>query len=300
MRTPLIIACVLMTTGLSAQHVEIQGKAKITVMDTANTVNSLVVRKPDGELATRQVSSLALPPSMPDTTRTFANDLALAMAVCQCDDLPPALVASALDHGYTAEELIGFGVNAQDLLDVGVTPLELYQLGVPYNELMGKLYQGGFIFHMNTTTGVGLACLTSDIAPRQWGCYGTNLPGAQGIAIGTGLQNSLDIDAGCSTPMIAAEDCLTLVHNSQSDWYLPSKDELWTLHITIGRGAPASHFNLANMGDGWYYWASTEWDNNNAHALCMYLDIYGCPDYAMWSAYKSDYLWIRPIRTFTP
>jgi hypothetical protein len=290
-----------MAAGLSAQHVEIQGKAKITVMDTANTVNSLVVRKSNGELATRQVSSLSLPPNMPDTTRTFANDLALAMAVCQCVDLPPALVESALDHGYTIEDLIGFDVSAQDLLDGGATPMQLHDGGMPYNEIIGNRYGGGLIFYLDTVTGSGLVCRTADIASQQWGCVGINVPGAQGTAIGTGLQNSLDIDAGCSTPNIAAEACLNLVSNGFSDWYLPSKDEMWKLHISIGRGATGTLFNKANMTDGWYYWTSTEWDASFGHVLCLYQDpTWGCPVYEMTAWYKAEGLYIRPVRTFTP
>lgn len=299
MRYILILPALILLYPIQAQHVEIQGKAKITVMDTANTVGSLVVRKPNGELATRQVSSLPPPPPMPDTVRTFANDLALAMAVCQCQDLPTALVESALDHGYTIDDLIGFEVSAQDLLDGGATPNQLYDGGIPYNEIMGNRYGGGLIFYLDTATGTGLICAISDIAPQQWGCVATNLPGAEGTAIGTGLQNSLDIDAGCSTPNIAAESCLNLVTAGYSDWYLPAKDEMWKLHTTIGRGATGTLFNKANMTDGWYYWTSTEWDLYSAHVLCLYQDpTWGCPSYMMTAWFKSEGIYIRPIRSF--
>lgn len=294
-----IVLSSMLLHSIQGQHVEIQGKARIAVMDTANSVGNLVVRKPNGELATRQVSSLPSPPPMPDTVRTFANDLALAMAVCQCQDLPPALVESALDHGYTIGDMIGFGVNAQDLLDAGATPIELYDGGMPYGDIIGKRYQGGLIFYLDTLTGTGLICTFADITPRQWGCVGTNLPGAQGVAIGTGLQNSLDIDAGCSTPNIAAEVCLNLLSGGYSDWYLPSSDELWMLHTSVGLGASPPNANLANMVNGVYYWASTELNQYDGAALCLYIDpTWGCPNYAMWGAYKSDVNRIRPIRSF--
>ena len=63
-----------------------------------------------------------------------------------------------------------------------------------------------------------------------WGCYENELSGADGTAIGTGAQNTLDILAGCSEDGIAAklsadyevtEDGVTY-----DDWFLPSKNEL--------------------------------------------------------------------------
>ncbi len=53
--------------GLDAQHLEGEGKAKITVMDKDDMVDSVVVRQADGTLAVRDVSSL------PDTDP--ANEL---------------------------------------------------------------------------------------------------------------------------------------------------------------------------------------------------------------------------------
>ena len=299
MRYTSLLLVLVMSAAAHAQQVEIQGRAKITVMDTANAEGNLVVRKANGELATRQVASLVFPPGGNDTVRTFSNDLALAMAVCQCPDLPTALVESALDHGYSVEDLVAFNVAAQDLLDAGVTPMALHTAGVPYGSIIGKTYRGGLIFYLDTVSGTGLICRPTDIPSRQWGCQGTNLPGAQGVVIGTGNQNSIDIDAGCSTPNIAAEVCLNLVSGGYSDWYLPSSDELWKLHTAIGRGATGAHFNLAGMTNGVYYWASTELNSLDGAVLCLFIDpTWGCPNYSMWGALKSDINPIRPIRSF--
>jgi hypothetical protein len=88
-----------------------------------------------------------------------------------------------------------------------------------------------------------------------WGCSGTTISGADGTAIGTGNQNTIDIMAGCAEAGIAARLCGDLVEGGFSDWYLPSKDELnklWLSKDAIG--------GFSND----YYWSSTEFDSNNA------------------------------------
>ena len=90
-----------------------------------------------------------------------------------------------------------------------------------------------------------------------WGCEGTLIAGADGTALGTGAQNTLDIVAGCPTVAIAAKSCANLVEGGYSDWYLPSKDELnklWLNKALIGIPSFTSTT----------YWTSTEIDANTA------------------------------------
>ena len=102
----------------------------------------------------------------------------------------------------------------------------------------------------------GLIAAASDQSVgAEWGCFGTVIPGADGTALGTGNQNTIDIMAGCATAGIAARICGDLALNGFSDWYLPSKDELNKLYINrLVVGGFTSEL----------YWSSSEIDSNNA------------------------------------
>ena len=56
--------------------------------------------------------------------------------------------------------------------------------------------------------GGGLIAAPSDAGSAEWGCKNTLIPGADGIAIGTGYQNTINIVSACNTPGIAADICL--------------------------------------------------------------------------------------------
>jgi hypothetical protein len=107
----------------------------------------------------------------------------------------------------------------------------------------------------------GLIAAPTDVpGTGVWGCSGTAIAGADGSAIGTGNQNTIDIMNGCAGGAIAARICGNLVLNGYSDWYLPSKDELTKLYQNIGQGAPAPNTNVGGFANGGY-WSSTEFDN---------------------------------------
>jgi hypothetical protein len=69
--------------------------------------------------------------------------------------------------------------------------------------------------------------------------------------VGTGEQNTIDIEAGCTTPGTAADICANLSLGGYSDWFLPSKDELDLMYE-----------NLKVFGVGGFavtfYWSSSE------------------------------------------
>jgi hypothetical protein len=100
-----------------------------------------------------------------------------------------------------------------------------------------------------------IAAPTDQSAGAAWGCFDTNLPGASETAIGTGNQNTTDIENGCITSGTAADICANLTLGGFDDWFLPSKDELYLMYSNIGQGS-----SLVNVGgfSNDYYWSSTE------------------------------------------
>jgi hypothetical protein len=158
-----VVLVLIFPTVATSQSVEIEGKLKVTQMDTINTENQLVVKQADGTLATRMLSSL---PSPPDTSRSLQSDLLLTLAICNCLSLPPAMIQSLLNNGYSIQDLVDFqisnpdllaagvpvqdlllaGLSVQDLLDANTTPLVLYDGGVIIDSLYGKTFGGGLYF----------------------------------------------------------------------------------------------------------------------------------------------------------
>ena len=120
---------------------------------------------------------------------------------------------------------------------------------------MGDLAEGGIVFYVDESGTSGLVAAHEDIGEFEWGCYGTELSGADGQSLGTGYQNTLDIVSGCSETPIAASEALAYESGGYSDWFLPSKDELIEMYNTIGNGGPLG--NIGSFVNNWYK-SSTE------------------------------------------
>ena len=138
---------------------------------------------------------------------------------------------------------------------------------------VGMMAEGGIVFYVDETGQHGLVAALEDLTEGatidsegnpgyQWGCFAMWLSGADGQAIGTGYQNTLDIVAGCSETPTAASEALAYESEDYSDWYLPSLDELNEMYNTIGTGG--SEGNIGGFSSNWY-WSSSESNNYGAY-----------------------------------
>ena len=160
---------------------------------------------------------------------------------------------------------------------------------------IGDLILGGIVFYIDETGEHGLVAALEDLGSFEWGCHGTDINGNNSSVspeldgIGTGLQNTLEIVAGCSETPIAASEALAYESGGYSDWYIPSRDELKEMYNTVGNGG--SEGDIGGFGNNWY-WSSSEFYNITA----WYVNFFDGGN--TYFANKSSTSRVRVIRAF--
>jgi hypothetical protein len=140
---------------------------------------------------------------------------------------------------------------------------------------------GGIIANL---TGQKFVVSAVDIGISYWGCMGTSVSGADGTAIGTGLQNTQDIiGAGCMDYSMAAWSCSSYSSLGHGDWHLPSQSELDRIYTNRGS------LGITFTSD--YYLSSTEMSSNTAYGRYLTSTSSG-------SLSKDLYFYVRAVKYF--
>jgi hypothetical protein len=171
----------------------------------------------------------------------------------------------------------------------------------PVHLEVGQQYQGGVIAYIDPSGQHGLIASPSDLTVTiNWS--DTIQTGATGTIIGSGQDNTNTIIAHHGKQgFYVALECDKYEENGYSDWYLPSKDELYQLYknrVAIGgfkKDPNASPYTTM-------YWSSSEYSKTRAWCLNFYDGtLYsGASNFS--GSYtapnkKYNYL-VRPVRSF--
>lgn len=189
----------------------------------------------------------------------------------------PTLVSNKIVIGNgigTFDTILGLGYAYPHLLNPNTTyyvrayavtenNIAAYGNEVSFTTLsVGQAGPGGGIVFFNKGNATGgwqyLETAPSDQSTGiAWGCNGTSIPGTQ-LTVGNGETNTALIVAGCNEVSFAAKLCNDLILGGQTDWFLPSRDELGLMYKNLHTN------NQGNFSNSAFYWSSTENDPNSA------------------------------------
>ena len=199
----------------------------------------------------------------------------LTMGTTQLLSVPYAL------HAKTAESIVGGGTGG-----VG-----------NFTHYIGEQFGGGVIFHLfkdNAGVEHGLIVDKTDLSTAQaWSNITSVLIGPAAQSNWDGLSNSNAIINQAGHTNSAAALCLNSTNGGQSDWYLPSMQELnmlWNNNYTVSKAI--SQIAGATQLSANSYWSSAETDASNAWSFLFF------SGYADYYATKYFTYYVRAVRAF--
>ncbi|MEE9345764.1 MAG: hypothetical protein V3U88_09190 [Methylococcales bacterium] len=159
----------------------------------------------------------------------------------------------------TAESFNGDPIGAPLLRVTFETEVTVYEIG-------DNGPAGGIVFYVTDGGLNGLEAAPVDQSTfREWGCKEILIMGADGTAIGTGAQNTLDIVAGCNEGPAAKVAADYTSPSGFNDWFLPSRDELNLMYMNLHLNGLGDFTNDCNR-DRCIYWSSSEIATNEVWA----------------------------------
>lgn len=168
--------------------------------------------------------------------------------------------------------------------------------GGGFTHFLGEYYGGGVVFHVwkdSVGTEHGLVVSTNDQGTSMWSNVTGTAVGDSAQTTWNGYRNSENIIAQSGHTSSAAKVCVDLSSGGQTDWYLPSMDELSLLwHNRFNVNAKLESITGAaplRLGD--FYWSSTEHSFSAAWALQFEFGAYDYKD-------RSTSYYVRAIRSY--
>lgn len=169
--------------------------------------------------------------------------------------------------------------------------------GGSFTHYIGEEFGGGVIFHLwkdNAGIEHGLIVDKTDLSTAQvWSNIDATLIGSSAQSSWDGLSNSNAIVGQAGHTSSASALCLNSTNGGQSDWYLPSIQELnmlWNNYYTVARSL--TQISGATQLQSAGYWSSSESD---LFTSAWYFLFNGGPSY---SDYKFLTFYVRAVRAF--
>jgi hypothetical protein len=164
---------------------------------------------------------------------------------------------------------------------------------------IGEVFGGGVIFHLwkdNSGAEHGLVVDLNDLSGASgWSNVDNTLIGLSAQSYWNGLGNSNSIVSQIGHTSSAAVLCLNSTSSGQSDWYLPSIQELnmlWNNYFNVSM--TFSQIPGTTQMDPSGYWSSTEYDIKSAWGMAFDSGT----TYANSSYNKNTIKRVRAVRTF--